>query len=578
MRKKTKFPLIHHQYHLPLILLLIILVTGLITGIYLALTPQDIRQRAQTPVTPPGPMLQLWGSRGCPYRCIFCLWPPVMYQNRYLPRSPQAILTEIEDVLTRLPRFTSLYFDDDTFNIGNDRIEELCRGLRRIGLPWSAMCRADTVSLDVFEQMRNSGCYAVKVGVESGCQDLVDRCNKKLNLGTVEKVVHELKRMGMFVHLTFTFGLPGENPDTIKRTRAFFRKLQPNSAQESYCTPFPGTPFYDYLKESSKLGIPDWDQFDGARTSIVADTGLTADELYKVARLRSYLFVWGPMQERYIGPWLLRAARELGYIPVALDCFDPSQEALNALLNASPLDVLLVERGVRLTPELLSRVKAKKILYYPEILPRRGASSEHAEQRYTELEYIARFFDHIVLHDGQAVPFLAEHGHDNVAGVVTLPFEPRLHRPLNLPKAFDVLFVGSPSPYRREWLDHIRTRFHVHCPQVWEEEYVKVLNQSRIVLNLHYTPLPNTEHRVIEAMACGAFVLSEPLSQGNLFENGKEIVFFDRKNILDLIAFYLRDEDARERIASAGHARVVDNFSAVSRLGKILRLSGEMVN
>jgi len=55
MRKKTKFPLIHHQYHLPLILLLIILVTGLITGIYLALTPQDIRQRAQTPVTPPGP-------------------------------------------------------------------------------------------------------------------------------------------------------------------------------------------------------------------------------------------------------------------------------------------------------------------------------------------------------------------------------------------------------------------------------------------------------------------------------------------------------------------------------------------
>lgn len=536
------------------------------------------RYEDRFPVTPAGPMLQMWGSRGCPHRCVFCLWPPVMYRNQYCPRTPKAILAEIEAVLARLPRFTSLYFDDDTFNIGNERMSELCRGLQRIGLPWSAMCRADTTSIEVFEQMRDAGCYAVKLGVESGCQELVDGCNKKLNLEMVTKVVGELKRMGVFVHLTFTFGLPGENLETIQRTRAFFRRLQPDTAQESYCTPFPGTPFYDYLQESQKIGIHDWAQFDGARTSIVADTGMSASELCQVARLHSYLFIWGRMLERHMGPWLARAAQQLGFIPVPLDCLAPSREGLDALMNASPLDVLLVDRGVNLTPEVLSGVKAKKILYCPEILPHKGSSNAHAETRYKEFQAIAPCFDHILLHDGQAIPFLVEQGHENITGEVTLPFEPELHRPLDLPKLYDLVFVGSPSPYRQTWLDHIGSRFPVHRPEVWEEDYVKVLNQSRIVLNLHYTPLPNTEHRVIEAMACGAFVLSEPLSQPDLFEDGKEIVFFDRQNVFDRVAFYLNHEDARERIAAAGHSKVWNSFTAVSQLKKLLQLSGETVD
>ena len=533
------------------------------------------RYQDRFPVTPPGPILQLWGSRGCPYRCVFCLWPPVMYQNSYSPRSPGAILSEIEEVIERLPRFASLYFDDDTFNVGNGRMLELCDGLNRIGLPWAAMCRADTTSIEVFEQMRASGCYAVKLGVESGCQELVDRCNKKLNLKTVEKVVSELKRMGIFVHLTFTFGLPGETRETIRRTRAFFRRLRPDTAQESYCTPFPGTPFYEYLKKSQKLGAHEWTQFDGARLSIVADSGISQEELCELGKLTSRLFVWGRMLEQHMGPWLQRAAAQLGFYSVAIDCNAPDGKAVDALRKASPLDIFLVDRGVNLTPDFLSCIKAKKILYYPEVLPHLHATNDHAELRYIEFCEIAPFFDHIVLHDAEALPFLIQRGHNNVAGQVILPFEPRLHRPLHLPKIHDISFIGLSSPYREEWLDAIQTRFPVHRPTVWGEEYVKVLNQSRIVLNLHYTPLPNTEHRVIEAMAAGAFVLSEPLSQGDLFEDGKEIVFFDRTNIFDRIAFYLNNEEKREAVAAAGHAKVWNSFSAVSQLRKIFHLCGE---
>ena len=529
------------------------------------------------PVTPPGPSLQLWGSRGCPHRCVFCLWPPVMYQNRYMPRSPAAILQEVREVLGRLPRFTSLYFDDDTFNVGDRRMKELCTGLKEIGLPWAAMCRADTVSLETFEAMRDAGCYAVKLGVESGCQELVNRCNKKLDLKTVEKVVQGLKKMGVFVHLTFTFGLPGETRETIRETRSYFRRLKPDTAQESFCTPFPGTPFYELLKKSGQLGVENWSRFDGARSSIVAGSEIPSDELLRIGRLHTKLFVWGAMREQHMGPWLVRAAAKLGYVPVIIDCLGPSCDGMEGLFDSSPLDIFLVDKGSGLTPEILSRIKAKKILYYPDILPQPEGTNEHAELRYGEFSRIAPFFDHVVLHDGRSVPWLEQRGHKNISGRVVLPFGANLHRPLELPKLHDVTFIGLPSPYRLEWLDFIGRRVPVHNPTVWGEEFVRTVNQSRILLNLHYTPLLNTEHRIIETMACGGFVMSEALSWEGLFEDRKEIVFFDRKNVFDLLAFYLEHPEERAAVASAGHDRVKRDFETVMQLRKILELCGERV-
>ncbi|MBI4652605.1 hypothetical protein HY745_15290, partial [Candidatus Desantisbacteria bacterium] len=78
------------------------------------------------PVTPKGPQLQIWGSRGCPFKCVFCLWPPIMYKNKYRARKPSNILEEIKVTLKNFPKFRSIYFDDDTFNIGKDRMMEIC--------------------------------------------------------------------------------------------------------------------------------------------------------------------------------------------------------------------------------------------------------------------------------------------------------------------------------------------------------------------------------------------------------------------------------------------------------------------
>ncbi|MBC8264167.1 MAG: cobalamin B12-binding domain-containing protein, partial [Anaerolineales bacterium] len=74
----------------------------------------------------PMPGLQMWASRGCPFRCIFCVWPKVMYGGQsYRVRDPVDVVDEMEQTVQQY-NLCSVSFDDDTFDIGKPRILKLC--------------------------------------------------------------------------------------------------------------------------------------------------------------------------------------------------------------------------------------------------------------------------------------------------------------------------------------------------------------------------------------------------------------------------------------------------------------------
>ena len=213
------------------------------------------------------PHLQLWTSRGCPYKCIFCVWPATMTGNdpdgtgvrQVRHYDADSVESSIRELVSRFPKFRSVYFDDDTFNLGNQHVKDICAVMKKIGLPWGAMCRSDSSSLDLWELMRESGCKAVKLGFESGNQYVVDNIvNKNLDLEQASSVVFELKRLGMIVHGTFTYGLPGETADQMQDTKRFIGSLPFDTVQESGCAAIEGTP----LDTLSRLGH--LDKYSGA--------------------------------------------------------------------------------------------------------------------------------------------------------------------------------------------------------------------------------------------------------------------------------------------------------------------------
>ena len=124
--------------------------------------------------------------------------------------------------------------------------------MRKIGVPWSAMCRADTSRMDLWREMKESGCFGVKIGFESGNQSVVDNIvNKRLNLDYARDVVAELKRIGMTVHGTFTYGLPGETTEQMMDTKRYRESLDLDTCQESGCAEIEGTPLHSLATQSS---------------------------------------------------------------------------------------------------------------------------------------------------------------------------------------------------------------------------------------------------------------------------------------------------------------------------------------
>jgi len=205
----------------------------------------DANPKGQIP-----PQLQLLSSRGCPFKCIFCVWPAVMSNDDPDGQGTRTVryysADHMEGVLTDLIGrygYKTVYFDDDTFNLGDRHVAAMCEVMRRIGLPWSAMCRADTISRDSWKRMRESGCFGVKIGFESGNQWVVDNIiHKSLDLAKARETVTYLKELGFTIHGTFTMGLPGETSEQMADTERYRKSLPLDSFQQSGTAEIEGSP------------------------------------------------------------------------------------------------------------------------------------------------------------------------------------------------------------------------------------------------------------------------------------------------------------------------------------------------
>ena len=245
----------------------------------------DMRLYHDNPGGIPTPSLQLHSSRGCPYQCNFCVWPQVVYHDhKYRTRSAKNVVDELEWAFRIQKRWTfrSYYFDDDTFNIGNERMnaladEIIARGLEYI--PWGAMCRADTITQATLANLRRAGLAAVKYGVESGNQEILNQSGKRLDLGVVREMMQFTHQIGIKTHLTFSFGLIGETHETMQQTLDLALELNPDTVQFSICTPFPGTAFYEYAKQRRLLLTDDFSAYDGSSRCVVRAEAVPSEEL-----------------------------------------------------------------------------------------------------------------------------------------------------------------------------------------------------------------------------------------------------------------------------------------------------------
>lgn len=93
------------------------------------------------------PEVQIFTGRGCPNQCTFCAWPQTLTGRCYRVRSISSVLGEIEWIERNFP-VKEVFFEDDTFTINKEQVEEFCKGYleRGLSVAWSCNARA-TVSM-----------------------------------------------------------------------------------------------------------------------------------------------------------------------------------------------------------------------------------------------------------------------------------------------------------------------------------------------------------------------------------------------------------------------------------------------
>lgn len=232
----------------------------------------------------PLPNVQVWASRGCPYKCTFCLWPQTIYnEHKYRRRNFKDIVDEMEYLIKEF-NFKAVYFDDDIFNAEKKQVLDICNEIinRNIKTPWAIMGITSLMDEEILTKLAKAGLYAVKYGIESADPEILASCRKNIDLEKSKQIINITKKLGIKVHLTFCLGLPGETKSTIQKTISFIHDVKPDSLQISLATPFPGTEYYNHLKESKSLLSEDWADFDG-NYKVNTDSGkLKAEELDEI--------------------------------------------------------------------------------------------------------------------------------------------------------------------------------------------------------------------------------------------------------------------------------------------------------
>jgi anaerobic magnesium-protoporphyrin IX monomethyl ester cyclase len=226
------------------------------------------------------PFMNIMTSRGCPYHCTFCLWPQVMYGHKQRFRSLDNVFSEI-GMLVKRYGLRELNIDDGTFTTRRERVIEFCRRLRKekYSLIWTCNGRVDNIDDEMLEEMRLAGCKMIRLGVESGSQEVLDRIRKGLTLAQIEEGVRRVKKSGIQALGGFMFGFPYDSRKSVEQTIAFAKKLSPDQVQFSINMCYPGTSLYEYAEENNLLLAKSFKEYDMTHGPVVKTLDMQREEL-----------------------------------------------------------------------------------------------------------------------------------------------------------------------------------------------------------------------------------------------------------------------------------------------------------
>ena len=196
-------------------------------------------------------------TRGCPAACTFC----DIRKTKFRIRNPENVVDEIEQLVNI--GVDDLFFVDDTITIDKKNVLEICNLIvkRKIKIHFKISARVDTINKEVIKALKKAGCYRIHYGIESANPKHLKYLQKGQTPEKVERACKMTREAGIGFFAYMMIGIPHETREEMFETVDFAKKLKPDYAQFSICTPYPKVELYYQMLEEGIVPEDYWQEF-----------------------------------------------------------------------------------------------------------------------------------------------------------------------------------------------------------------------------------------------------------------------------------------------------------------------------
>lgn len=192
-------------------------------------------------------MMSVNTMRGCPYTCKWC--SRAVYGGTYRRRKPEQVADELL-FLKQNYNPDMIWFVDDVFTIHHKWLKQFAEAVKakEAVIPYEIISRADRLNEEVIQLLKESGCYRIWIGAESGSQRIIDAMDRRVDVMETRRMIQMARRYGIKAGTFIMLGYPGETRADIKETIEHLIEANPDDYTVTIAYPIKGTTLYNEVE------------------------------------------------------------------------------------------------------------------------------------------------------------------------------------------------------------------------------------------------------------------------------------------------------------------------------------------
>ncbi len=224
---------------------------------------------SETPIN----ALNVLSSRGCPWRCSFCI--NFATRNRWRALTADRFVDELAYQKNKY-KLEAIRILDEDFFVSKKRTTAFIEGLkkRNIEITWGTNARAnyfdnEYITLDYAKKLKGAGLKFLTFGAESGSNRVLELIHKDITIEQLLRSAETCADAGIIPIYSWMIGIPGQSKEEMRSNISLINQINeicPNAIHTTnwIFRPLPGGDLYDTAKSlglNEPVSLSEWASF-----------------------------------------------------------------------------------------------------------------------------------------------------------------------------------------------------------------------------------------------------------------------------------------------------------------------------